>query len=231
MKKIKTGCLRAVACIKQKKALAPLLAALLAFNLCILASVAWFAVNRKGDANNMGFALAIDDTTAIYRAYMYDLKELKGTDVGEDGEMLNITNIDLNQYDTIFRAQNRYTPAFAKIQIVRNNSMPENGTILITVEKNPSTATNGTLDLLSSSVIRFTAMIDPTKEDLKKTTPEDLYDYINTPEWFAEVEDYAGNERANSKTFVTLTGEGDTVLYNVNVLNSYLNYVAGLEKL
>ena len=121
---------------------------------------------------------------------------------------LNITNIDLNQYDTIFRAQNKYTPAFAQIQVVRNTSMPASGTVYITIERNDLTAQAESLDRFSSSVVRFTALIDSTKLDVGMTDPDQLYRHINTEELFAEVEAYKGNNYDHSKTFVTVIGEG-----------------------
>ena len=183
---------------------------LLSFALCITASVAWFTLNRKTDSDGMGMALAIDDTSAIYKAYMYDLATGQGTDTDPNGEKLNVTNIDLNQYDTIFRAQNIYTPAFAQIQLIKSKSMPDSGTVLITIERNTAISDgNGALNLFSTSVVRFTALIDSTKEDLNKKTPKDLYNHINTTDRFEVVEGYVGNDMPNSQTFVTVVQSQD----------------------
>ena len=211
----KGGLIRAIRFLKERKALTPLIVAFLALNLCVVASVAWFTINRKTDADEMGMALAVDDTTAIYKAYMFDLKTMKGTDKEPATQenptpgQLNITNIDLNQYDTIFRAQNKYTPAFAQIQIIKNKSMPESGTVYITIERNDLTAQSESLDMFSSSVVRFTALIDSTKEDVGITDPNALYHHISTEERFDEIELYSGNDRTHSKTFVTVEGEGE----------------------
>lgn len=209
----KGGLMRAIRFLKRSKALTPLIISVVALNLCIVASVAWFTINRRTDADEMGMALAVDDTTAVYKAYRFDMETMKGTDKEAKTEEnpnpgeLNITNIDLNQYDTIFRAQNKYTPAFARIEITRNSSMPESGTVYITIERNDLTAQAESLDRFSSSVVRFTALIDHTKDDIYLTDPDDLYRHINTETRFAEVEKYVG-EKPHSKTFVTVEGEG-----------------------
>ena len=208
---IKGGLKHAICFLKGNKTATSLILTLLAFSLCIFSSVAWFSLNRKTDSDSMGMALALDDTSAIYKAYMYDLENQKGTDKDPNGVELNIANLDLNQYDTIFRTQNKYTPAIAKIQIIGNSSMPESGTVQLTIERNLELASNKeALDLFSSSVIRFTALIDSTKQDLEMTTPEALYSHINTAARFSEVEGYTGNARADSKTFVTVSGEGES---------------------
>lgn len=209
----KGGLMRAIRFLKRSKALTPLIISVVALNLCIVASVAWFTINRRTDADEMGMALAVDDTTAVYKAYRFDMETMKGTDKEAKTEEnpnpgeLNITNIDLNQYDTIFRAQNKYTPAFARIEITRNSSMPESGTVYITIERKELAAQAESLDRYSSSVVRFTALIDSTKQDVNMTDPDQLYRHINTEELFAEVETYVG-EKLHSKTFVTVMGEG-----------------------
>lgn len=210
----KGGLMRAIRFLKKSKALTPLIISVVALNLCIVASVAWFTINRRTDADEMGMALAVDDTTAVYKAYRFDIETMKGTNLEaattenpNPGE-LNITNIDLNQYDTIFQAQNKYTPAFARIEITRNDSMPESGTVYITIERNDLEAHAGELELFSSSVVRFTALIDSTKEDINITDPDEIYRHINTEDWFDEVEAYKGNNYDHSKTFVTVIGEG-----------------------
>lgn len=203
--------------IKKSRVLKTLLLTLLAFNMFAVTSFAWLTINRKLDVDEMGMALAVDDTNAVYEAYMYDLETGKGTDTGPDGEKLNITNIDLNQYDTIFRSQNKNTPVFAKIKITRNQSMPESGKVYITIDRDiQNTAQKdkeeqGLLTDYTSSIVRFTGFIIHDQADLIKTTPETLYDFINSSiidednnkTRFDVVEGYQGNEKPHSKTFIS----------------------------
>jgi hypothetical protein len=224
MKLAKGGIKRLITFLRDKKALSTLVIMILMLDMIIAASVAWFTLNRKTDADEMGMALAVDDTQATYKAYMYDLETKMGTDKArnEDGTpmldengnpvFLDVTNIDLNQYDTIFKAQNKYTPAFAKIEIVRNESMAKNGTVTITIDRISSDETNAELSAFSSSILRFTAFIIEDKSDVAITDPEALYDLINTKERFDEIEEYKYNDDAQrpfSKTFVSVVGEGE----------------------
>ena len=166
---------RGIHFLRKSKALTPLVVGFLALNLCIVASVAWFTMNRKTGAEEMGMGLSVDDTSAVYKAYMFDIDKLEGTNVHPDGTELNVTNIDLNQYDTIFRSQNKYTPVIVQIQIVRNTSMSENGTIHITVEREAIQAqAEGGLDMFSSSVVRFTALVDSDEECIGIRIEDDL---------------------------------------------------------
>ena len=184
---------------------------ILTLSILIVSSLSWFAMNRNTDSKDMGMSLAVDDTEAVYKAFMYDMKTGMGVDTASDGSILDITNLDLNQYDTIFRAQNRYTPAFARITIVRSESMPWNGRVTITIDRDDLDAESGETGLtsFSSSTLRFTGFIIEDKSDLGLNDPNKLYSHISTKERFDAVERYRGNNYDNSQTFVTVVGEGE----------------------
>ena len=194
--------------LKKNRLLYTFFVTAVALNLLIISSFAWLTLNRKAGVGEMGMALAVDDTNAVYQAYMYDLKNGKGTNKTADGEDLNITNIDLNQYDTIFKGQNKYTPVFAKIILIRSQSMPKSGTVHITVEREDSGIDLQSLTAFSSSIVRFTTFIMSDKSDINITDPALLYDHISTAERFKAIELYSGNDRTDSKTFVAVHGEG-----------------------
>ena len=194
--------------LKKNRLLYTFFVTAVALNLLIISSFAWLTLNRKAGVGEMGMALAVDDTNAVYQAYMYDLKNGKGTNKSADGTDLNITNIDLNQYDTIFKGQNKYTPIFAKIILIRSQSMPKSGTVHITVEREDSGIDLQSLTAFSSSIVRFTTFIMSDKSDINITDPALLYDHISTVERFKAIELYSGNDRTDSKTFVAVHGEG-----------------------
>ena len=194
--------------LKKNRLLYTFFVTAVALNLLIISSFAWLTLNRKAGVGEMGMALAVDDTNAVYQAYMYDLKNGKGTNKSADGTDLNITNIDLNQYDTIFKGQNKYTPVFAKIILIRSQSMPKSGTVHITVEREDSGIDLQSLTSFSSSIVRFTTFIMSDKSDINITDPALLYDHISTVERFKAIELYSGNDRTDSKTFVAVHGEG-----------------------
>ena len=177
--------------LKKNKVLYTFLTTVLAFNMVIVTSFAWLTLNRKTAVDDIGMGLAVDDTSAVYEAYMYDLEKGAGTDLNADGEKLNVTNIDLNQYDTIFKGQNKYTPVFAKIVLVRSEAMPRTGKVYITVDREEKSAQGeGALTEFTSSIVRFTGFIIPDKADLDvgkdlsaeeyaEKYPEELYSFIS----------------------------------------------------
>ena len=201
--------------LKKNRLLYTIFVTAVAFNLVIISSFAWLTLNRKTGAGQMGMSLAVDDTSAVYEAYMYDLEKGAGTDLNADGEKLNVTNIDLNQYDTIFKGQNKTTPVFAKIKITQSQSMPDEGNVYITIERKiqneeqKSSEEKGLLTDYTSSIVRFTGFIIHDKTDLTKTTPETLYEFINSSIVDVEkdqtryemVAEYQG-ELDHSKTFI-----------------------------
>lgn len=202
--------------LKKNRVLFTAMAVVVAFSMLVVTSFAWLTLNRKTDVGDMGMGLAVDDTAVVYEAYMYDLKTNKGTNIGPDGKTLDITNIDLNQYDTIFKAQNKYTPVVARIKIVRNESMPLAGKVYITINRDNKDAEGDSLTAYTSSIVRFTSFIMSDKSDLNTTDgisvpitePDTLYSLISTKERYDTIEAYKGNEYPNSKTFVTVIGEG-----------------------
>ena len=231
MKKLALGGIkRALRFMRESHALHTLVAIVLILNMLVAASVAWFTLNRQTDVDEMGMALAVDDTTAVYRAYMFNINTGKGTALDADKNPLDVTNLDLNQYDTIFRAQNRFTPALAKITLTRNTSMPESGTVIITINREELAAQAGegeSLTAFSSSTIRFTGFTVPDHSDLtilnnKNLTDEEkadkLYTSLCTQERFDEIELYRGNDYDHSQTFVTVeypeNGDGTTHTHN-----------------
>ena len=239
MKKLSRVLKETFTLIRASRALSTMVLLILVFSMLTTASVAWVTFNRKTDSDNMDMSLAVDDTQAIYKAYMFDLTKEMGTNLGSDGNPLNVTNIDLNQYDTVFTARNKYTPAFAKITLIRNSSMPAAGTVYLTIDRAAYKVTPGSIEDIaynpgdtevdakgnpyptSSTILRFTAFIIHDKEegdtsvldDLEQTTPEALYHYINSEKRFTEVENYSGNANPDSQTFVSVTekvsGEGE----------------------
>lgn len=187
---------------------------LVSFSLLITSSVAWFVSNKKTASGDLGLGLEKDDTTATYVAYMYDLDAEAGTDKTSKNEDLSISNLVLNRYDNIFKTKNKYTPAFAQIRIKGSESMLEQGTVHITIYRDTEVDISDN-DTITSNIVRFSAFLDqsalsnPDKlEDSEKPgsgidDPVKLYDYINSEERFAAIEEYKENS-SWSKSFVTI---------------------------
>lgn len=202
---------------KSGRAVTSFIALVVSFCMMVVSSVAWLTTNRTLKSEGMGMGLDIDDTSAVYKVYMYDLNERVGTDKtvgdGDTKTPLNIASLKMNEYDTIFVVQNQYTPVFAQIQISRNSSnseMPMSGTVYITIYRDSSIDKfdkNGELSNNISSVIRFSAIIDTTKADIAITDADSLYKHINPKTRFDLISGYTANT-ASSKTFIPSHGEG-----------------------
>ena len=200
---------KAVGFLHESHTLHILVLAVFILNTLIAASFAWLTINRRTGANEVGMGLAVDDTSAVYESFVYNLETGLGTNRDASGNLLDITNLDLNPYDTIFRAQNRYTPALIRITLASKESMPEEGTVIITIKRQELSELAGdSLTAYSSSTIRFTGFIMSDKSDVDITDPDALYSLICTKELFDEIEGYKGNDYENSQTFVTVNGEG-----------------------
>lgn len=204
--------------LKSGRAATSLIALIISFSMVIVTSVAWLTTNRVLRSEDMGMGIHFDDTSAVYKVYKFDLDKMKGTDktLGDNGqeEELNIANVKMNKYDTIFIVQNQYSPVFAQIRLSRNSdnsAMPLNGTVYITIHRDTGIDAfddKGRLAERISSVLRFTAIIDTTKEDLAKTNANDLYSHINSS--FEKIEKYDDTyEGDDSKTFISAHGEGE----------------------
>ena len=210
-----------MALIKGNRMFFTLVAMLILFNMVVVTSVAWFTMNRETDADKMGMALAVDDTVALYKAYMYDLANGKGTDeiTIKNGDTttttdLNIANIELNPYDTIFKGQNKYTPIFAKIELVRTSTMPLNGTVNVTIERDLDVHEEGYH--YSSSILRFTAFVIPEHAESEyEGDANKLYNYINSIERFNAVETYTG-VRPESKNFDSGSTDSNSLTVSVS---------------
>ena len=166
----------------------------------------------RSTSEDMNMGLHIDDTSAVYKVYKFDLDKMTGIEENKNGEALTITNVEMNPYDTIFVVKNQYSPVFAQIRLTRNSngsSMPLKGKVHITIHRDSSINPfdkDGKLSERISSVLRFTAIIDNTKADWEMTDAKALYNHINSS--YASIEAYKG-QRPESKNFITADGEGD----------------------
>ena len=197
---------------------------ILTFSLLIASSLAWFVSNRTTRVNDVDMSIDFDDTSAVYQAYIYSLEDEKGIET-------DITKLNLNQYDTLFKEDNVYTPAFAQIKIIRTSSMSESGTLNITID----CLTEGLEDKYeyTSNVARFTAFLISSEEEREKSQdPATLYQYINSDLGkYNEAELRIGNGDPSSQTFVTVKkdAEGNYVKEETEKTNSItisVNYEA-----
>ena len=178
---------------------------------------AWLYSNQNVDSTSNNMSLYFDDTTASYEVFRYDITTSRGTTKDANGNDLDISNVELNQYDLIFLARNRYTPIFARVEILRLQSMPLNGTVYLTVTRTPhndaetTSADEKPLGDYASSVMRFSGWVtqsyDPDPNVLYNLIDSDLYQTIVVNK------NYTGNVKLDSDVFTTATGEAGNRTY------------------
>lgn len=143
------------------------------------ATLAWFFAGRKVGSNESVEAKH-DDLNADYFVYKYS-KNNTGTDLDESTEdehdLLTITNVTLNTYDTIFVAQNKYTPALVRIHVYG---------------KDLPSVSNGETKNVSIKITRDTSFVDEEVEEDDET----LYKCITS------VADFSFKEATNYESFI-----------------------------
>lgn len=182
----------------------------------------WFAMNKEVDGDSMAVTAYQDDVEAEYSHYYYDAKNATG--VGED----SITDIQVPQYDLIFRQRNRYTPAVIRVALTGEEDLPESGTISLTVGRNlaatittdEGTINNGSelpaLNNLFSSLMRLTIVKGAS---IYSADPSTLYrnidnlPYGNNSTLYEVIKSQTANN-STTNVFTTVTGdEGDPDRY------------------
>ncbi len=188
--------------------------------LVLFASVsyAWLSVNRIVEQENILMNLENDDTTASYSVYKYNIKQGIGKNTDDEGNLLTISDVNFNPYDLIFTSRNRYTPVFARVEVKRHSSMPKSGTINLTITRklDYNDSVSSELSKYSSSLIRFTAIVNNTYDE----NPNTLYNaidgamYENTKNYVTTANDTSTHDYDDfSKSFVTAQQSGDVYTF------------------
>lgn len=176
--------------------------------LFISVTYAWILTNRNVDTKNIIIGLENDDTTASYMIYKWDIRKSIGTNTDDDENLLSIYNVDINPYDLIIKSRNYYTPVLARIELQRHISMPQSGTVTVTITRtlDNNDVTSSELSNFSSSIMRFTTIIDKTNYLNPNTLYSSINDtmYDNTKAYVVTENDESAHlYDAFSKTFVT----------------------------
>ena len=182
----------------------------------------WFAMNEQVDGNGMAVTAYHDDVEAEYSHYYYDAKN--ATAVGVN----SITDIQVPQYDLIFRQRNRYTPAVIRVALTGEEDLPQSGTIALTIGRNLAASittdegaiANGSelpmLNNLFSSLMRLTIVKGAGIYDDDPTTLYrniDNLPYGNESTLYEVIKSQTANN-ATTNVFTAITGsEGDPDRY------------------
>ncbi len=182
----------------------------------------WFAQNEQVGGEGMAVTAYHDDVEAEYSHYYYDAKNATGVGLNA------IDDIQVPQYDLIFRQRNRYTPAVIRVALTGEEDLPQSGTIALTIGRNLAASittdegaiANGSelpaLNNLFSSLMRLTIV---KGAGIYSDDPTTLYrnidnlPYGNDSTLYEVIKSQTVND-STTNVFTTVTGgEGDPDRY------------------
>lgn len=160
-------------------------------------SLGWFSSNQVVNGSGMSIRVEYDDFYVEATYYRYDPKEsvVKSS--------TDLSDIDLNPYDLVFQARNRYTPIVAALKIT-GNDVSSSGTLTVRINRNLSADPNGYyvdgsgnthISEYFTSIMRVTPFVGAS---YYSTTAETLYRNIDTTENYEYVRSLIGNANATN---------------------------------
>ena len=125
---------------------------------CLTGTLAWFSINSKTDNSGAGLRSNVTDFDVSFAYYKNDIAN-ETYAVSSD-----LSAIEFNQYDLVFRSINRHTPIVVRMAM-QGADLASSGTITATITRNtaiPATRVVGNhveMNNYCSSVMRFTSYI------------------------------------------------------------------------
>ena len=198
------------------------------------ATFAWVSMNTDNKGGNLKLSVDYDRFYVDHAYYKYNPKE-------EDVEVYdNLTDVEFNQYDLVFRSRNKYTPIVATLMLTGEDLDKESGTITIQIKRDNSAAytTSGNTMALAqkfTSIMRVSAYVG---KDYYNADEYELYKNVDRAN-YETVRAYTGNVGTTSKVFTTATTSGNTltnvtkqdVEISIDYNNTNFNIIDGKETL
>ena len=144
-------------------------------------SFGWFVKNIDAKSSGQQVHIDNDEITADYNVYTYDAITntlMIDTDL----------NVDLVQFDTIFRARNKYTPAIIEITLDFSNMQQQGSTVNIDLDCDTSIQDkiSDKIQFMLVKNSQYNSIISATNKNLVTNNTElaiifsDIYDYSLT---------------------------------------------------
>ncbi|MBP5428673.1 MAG: hypothetical protein J6Z04_05255 [Clostridia bacterium] len=179
-------------------------------------SLGWFSTNRTVNGNGVGVEVGYDDfyVNAIY--YQYDPKESAVVSSSD------LSDIQFNPYDLVFRSRNRYTPVIAALKMTGNDLL-SSGSLTIRINRNTTADKNGYvvdentgrmhLTEYFTSIMRVTPYVGAA---YYSSTAETLYANVDSAVNYEYARSLTGNVDAEngqpqSLVFTDVTMNGDLI--------------------
>ena len=121
-------------------------------------ALGWFSRNEDVRGSGVGINTSHATLDVDFEYFMYDVKSEEYLSESDLSEM------DFNQYDLVFRSRNRLTPIVVRFAVDKSQ-LPNSGTLTAVISRDttkPATVTEGgnlKMSAFSSSVMRFTPFL------------------------------------------------------------------------
>ncbi|MBQ9486034.1 MAG: hypothetical protein IJU83_04265 [Clostridia bacterium] len=206
----------------------------------------WFITNRNTPVGGNTMQTETDDIAAVYNVFAYDIKgnatspSVSDSHTVDAGQTLpyDINGLVMNPYDKVFTNRNIYTPVVIRIAITGPQSLEQNGTINLTLERD--TTKDATSVLFFSSVVKFSclkgasiynASLETTFNNVVNSlsvSGSTMVDKINSFKTTAASGNYdSGNVRAFIYTQNQTYAKFDRLVFTINYTESDFNVING----
>ncbi len=169
-------------------------------------SFGWFSSNKSVSGAGMGVGVRRESIDVEFEYFRYDMNGQRYVSAND------LSAIEFNQYDLVFRSRNEYTPVVIRLAI-KKIELPESGTLIASIYRDedvPETTTSSAgkqMSAYSSSVMRFTPFINSSYYGATAATQ---FTNVHDPN-FATVRGYTGDTQNGSQVFTTVDYTGSTV--------------------
>lgn len=120
-------------------------------------SFGWFSRNNDVRGSDMGVNVQKGALDVEFTYFKYDVNDETYTLEN------NLSTINFNQYDLVFRSRNQYTPVVVRLELKKSELSESGGTLTAKIYRDTTKiVSNNKIDEFSSSVMRFTPFIGST---------------------------------------------------------------------
>ena len=189
-----------------------LIAMIVTFAMLITTIFAWTSLNKDTNSDNMDMSIEYDLFFVEPTYYKYNVKDER-VETSSD-----LTSINFNPYDLVFRSRNRYTPIVVAIKMTGEDLNKSGGTITIQINRNESLSgydTDGEgkmhLSHIFTSIMRVTAYVGSS---YYSDTPQTLFENVDSTDHYSAARAQV-TETGNSKLFTSATMENQNDGYRL----------------
>lgn len=117
-------------------------------------SFGWFSRNEKVNKSGLDLNVQQGNLNVEFAYFMYDVND--ETYKAES----NLSAINFNQYDLVFRSRNQYTPIVVRLTLLKSELSASGGAFTATIYRDTTkTVSTDRMDEFCSSVMRFTPFV------------------------------------------------------------------------